>query len=99
MRIHLCSIFGPSIGRENPKFWDFYLFSLTTGSVRMVFRREETCIHYHRGHPPFFSFSGSISSMLYTLLSGPMVYTLFPCFPKENDIHNSVVLLCDLGVG
>ena len=25
---------------------------------------------------------------MYTLLSGPMVYTIFPCFP-----------LCDLGVG
>ena len=21
--------------------------------------------------------------MVYTLLSGPMVYTVFPCFPKE----------------
>ena len=31
----------------------------------------------------FFAFSGSEASMVYTLLSGPMVYTLFPCFRKE----------------
>ena len=30
----------------------------------------------------FFSFSGSKASLVYTLLSGPMVHTLFPCFPK-----------------
>ena len=37
--------------------------------------------------------------VLYTFLSGPMVYTLFPCFPQENGIHHSFFLLCDLGVG
>ena len=33
--------------------------------------------------PSFFSFSGSEASMVYTLLSGPMVYTLFPCYPRK----------------
>ena len=30
-----------------------------------------------------FSFSGSETSMVYTLLSGPVVYTLFPSFPRK----------------
>ena len=36
--------------------------------------------------------------MVYTLLSGPMVYTLFPCFPRKMvyRIHHSFFLLCDL---
>ena len=46
-------------------------------------RREEKSMHHHRGNPPFFSFSGSEASMVYTLLSRPMVYTLFPCFPRS----------------
>ena len=38
--------------------------------------------------------------MVYTLLSGPMVYTVYPLplFSQENGIHHSF-LLCDLGVG
>ena len=36
--------------------------------------------------------------MVYTLPSGPMVYTLFPCFPKELAHHN-FFLLCGLAVG
>ena len=34
-----------------------------------------------------FSFSGSEASMVYTLLSGPMVYTLFPCFAQEMVVY------------
>ena len=45
--------------------------------------REEKSIHHHRGNRSFFLFPGLRLSMVYTLLSGPMVYTLFPCFPKE----------------
>ena len=48
--------------------------------------------------PSFFPFSGSEASMVYTLLSGPMVYTLFPCFPRKM-VYNIAFLLCDLGVG
>ena len=37
--------------------------------------------------------------MVYTLLSGPMVYyTLFPCFPKEV-VYTIAFFLCDLGLG
>ena len=36
--------------------------------------------------------------MVSTLLSGPMVYTLFPCFP-EDMVYTISFLLCDLGVG
>ena len=36
--------------------------------------------------------------MVYTLLSGAMVYTLFPLFPNEV-VCTLVFLLCDLGVG
>ena len=35
---------------------------------------------------------------MYTLLSGPMVYTLFPCFPRKV-VYTIAFLLCDLGVG
>ena len=44
--------------------------------------REEKSIHHHRGDPPFF-FCRLWGSMVYTLLSRPMVYTLFPCFPRK----------------
>ena len=33
--------------------------------------------------PSFFSFSRVWGSIVYTLFSGPMVYTLFPCFPRK----------------
>ena len=59
--------------------------------------REEKSIHHHRGGPPFFLFR-VWGSMVYTLLSGPMVYTLFPCFPRKM-VYTIVFLLCDLGVG
>ena len=37
-----------------------------------------------------FAFSGSEASMVYTFLSGPMVYTLFPfSFPAKNGKHHS----------
>ena len=36
--------------------------------------------------------------MVYTLLSGPMVYTLFHCFPRKM-VYTIVFLLCDPGVG
>ena len=36
--------------------------------------------------------------MVYTLLSGPMVYTLFPLFPQGNAILRSFFLLCDFVV-
>ena len=42
-------------------------------------------------------FSGSEAPMVYSLLSEPMVYTVF--LSQENGIHHSFVLLCDLGVG
>ena len=35
---------------------------------------------------------------MYTLLSGPMVYTLFPCFPRKR-VYTIASLFCDLGVG
>ena len=35
---------------------------------------------------------------MYTHLSGPMVYTLFPCFPRKI-VYTIAFLLCDLGVG
>ena len=34
-----------------------------------------------------------------TLLSGPMVYTLFPCFPRKMAYTVACFFLCDLGVG
>ena len=34
--------------------------------------------------------------MVYTLLSSPMVHTLFPCFPRKM-VSTTVFLLCDLG--
>ena len=34
-------------------------------------------------NPLFFEFFGSEASMMYTLLSEPMVYTLFSCFPRK----------------
>ena len=42
-------------------------------------------IHHQRGNPPLFLFLGlrPLESMVYTLLSGPMAYTLFPCFPRK----------------
>ena len=33
--------------------------------------------------PPFFLFFRVCGSMVHTLLSGPMVHTLFPCFPRK----------------
>ena len=54
--------------------------------------RKEKSIHHHRGNPAFFS--GSEASPL----SGPMVYTLFLCFPRKM-VYTIVFLLCDLGVG
>ena len=36
---------------------------------------------------------------MYTLLSGPMVHTLFPCFPGKMVYTIAFFLLCDLGVG
>ena len=36
---------------------------------------------------------------MYTLLSGPMVYTLFPCFARNMVYTIAFFLLCDLGVG
>ena len=52
-----------------------------------VLAGKEKSIHHHRGNPPFFCCSGSGASMVYTgchaLLSGPMVYTLVPCFPRK----------------
>ena len=47
----------------------------------LVFRREEKSIHHHRG-VLFFLFR-VWGSIVYTLLSGPMVYTLFPFFPRK----------------
>ena len=44
--------------------------------------KEEKSIHHHRGDPPFFLFR-VWGSMVYTLLSGTMVYILFPCFPRK----------------
>ena len=44
--------------------------------------REEKSIHHHPGSSSF-SFSGSETSMVYTFLSGPMVYILSPCLSKE----------------
>ena len=38
--------------------------------------------------PSFFSFSVCEASMVYTLLSGPMLCTVFLCFPR-NGIHHS----------
>ena len=37
--------------------------------------------------------------MVYTLFSGPMVYTLFPCVPRNRVYTIAFFLLCDLGVG
>ena len=56
-------------------------------------------VHHHHGNPPFF-FSGvwGRGPMVYALLSGPVVYTLFPFFPKER-VHTTTFLLYDLGVG
>ena len=51
--------------------------------------REEERIHHHRGNPPF-SFSGSEASVVYALLSGPIVYTLFHYFPQANGIHHAL---------
>ena len=39
------------------------------------------------------------ASVVYTLLSGPMVYTLFPCFHKDMLYTIALLLLCDFGVG
>ena len=36
--------------------------------------------------------------MVYSLLSGPMVYALFPCFPRKM-VYTIAFLLCDLRVG
>ena len=54
-------------------------------------------IHHHRGDPPFFFFR-VWGSTVYTLLSGPMVYTLFPLFSRKM-VYTIAFLLCDLGVG
>ena len=35
--------------------------------------------------------------MVYTLLSGPMVYTLFPCFPRK--MAYTVVFFCSVASG
>ena len=51
-----------------------------------LLRKEGKSIHRHRGDPPFFFFR-VWSSMVYTLLSGPMVYTLFSCFPRKMVYH------------
>ena len=40
-------------------------------------------MHHHRGNPPLLSFPGSEASMVYTLISGPIVNTFFPCSPKD----------------
>ena len=53
-------------------------------------------IHHHRGNPPF-SFSESEASMVFALLSGPMVYTLFPCYPK--DMVYTIALFCSVTSG
>ena len=45
-----------------------------------------------------FSSSSSEASVVYTLLSGPMVYTLFPCFPRKR-VYTIPFLLCDLRAG
>ena len=37
--------------------------------------------------------------MVYTLLSEPMLYTLFPCFPRKMVCTIAFFLLCDLEVG
>ena len=37
--------------------------------------------------------------MVYTLLSGPMVYTPIYCFPRKMVYTIAFFLLCDLGVG
>ena len=43
-------------------------------------------------------FSGSEASMVYALLSGPMVHTLFLCFSRKM-VYTVAFLLCDLRVG
>ena len=37
--------------------------------------------------------------MVHTLLAGPMVYTLCPCFSKENCIHHSLFGSVTSGLG
>ena len=41
------------------------------------------------------SFSGSEAAMVYTLLSRPMVYTPFPCFPQDVVYTIAFRWLCD----
>ena len=55
---------------------------------RRAFRKDTHAARRKRLHTTtvetlLFSVSGSEASMLYNLISGPMVYALFPCFPKD----------------
>ena len=67
------------------------LFSLCfidakTWPTQWVVKQKRKMAAYHDHMIPLFPFSGGAqASMVYTLLSGRMVKTLFPCFPKDWD--------------
>ena len=85
---------GRNYGESFP---DFVLQFPGKVAARQLGKKEH--IRRHRGNPSFFFFRVWGLYMVYTLLSGPMVYTLFPLFSRENGIHHSFFLLCDLEIG
>ena len=58
--------------------------------------REEKSTHHHRRNHPLFFFE-VWGSMVYTTLSGPMAYTLFPCSLRE--MVYTIALFCSVTSG
>ena len=71
-------------GLQHPKASSFRLFFAINILVNFgTFKPGKKKVYNTTVETLFFSFSGSEASMVYALLSGPMVYTLFPCFPRK----------------
>ena len=70
--------------RESP-----YVLASSSGKKKVYTTTVESLLFF------FFWVWGST---VYTLLSGPMVYTLFPRFPRKM-VYAIAFLRCDLGVG